>query len=204
MKNTDPRVDSYIEKSAEFAKPILKHLRELVHRACPEAEETLKWRTPTFMYRGRIMCGIAAFKEHCTFGFWHKGMEEVLEKAGHKGDEAWGSLGRLTGLADLPSDKALLGYVKTAAKLNESDAPARPRPARKRAAPLPVPADLAAALKKNRRAAGTFEKFSPSRRRDYIEWITEAKRDETRAKRLATTLEWLGEGKSRNWKYENC
>ena len=204
MKNTDPRIDSYIEKSADFAKPVLRHLRELVHEACPDAEETLKWRSPSFTYRGRIMCGMMAFKQHATFGFWHKGMEEVLEKGGDKGDEAWGSLGRLTGLADLPSDKALLEYVKTAARLNESDAPARPRPARKPAAPAPVPADLAAALKKNRKAAATFEKFSSSHRRDYIEWITEAKRDETRAKRLATTLEWLAQGKSRNWKYENC
>ena len=150
------------------------------------------------------MCGMAAFKEHCTFGFWHKGMEAVLEKDGAKGDQAWGSLGRITSLRDLPSDKALLRYVRMAAKLNESDAPARPRPAGKKAAPLPVPADLAAALKKNRKAAATFERFSPSHRRDYIEWITEAKREETRRKRLATTLEWLEEGKSRNWKYENC
>jgi uncharacterized protein YdeI (YjbR/CyaY-like superfamily) len=204
MKNTDPRIDSYIEKSAEFARPLLTRLRKLVHEACPEVEETLKWRTPTFMYRGRILCGVAAFKEHCTFGFWHKGMEEVLEKGGHKGTEAWGSLGRLTSLADLPSDKAIREYVKTAAKLNESDAPARPRPARKPVAPPPVPADLAAALKKNRKAAATFEKFSPSHRRDYVEWITGAKRDETRARRLATTIEWLEDGKSRNWKYENC
>ena len=115
-----------------------------------------------------------------------------------------GSLGRITSLDDLPSDKKMLGYIKKAAALNESDAPARPRSARRSAAPLEVPADLAAALKKNKAAAASFEKFSPSHRREYIEWITEAKRDETRLKRLATTLEWLAEGKSRNWKYENC
>ena len=204
MKNSDPRIDAHIAKAAAFAKPVLRHLRELVHEACPDAEETLKWSSPTFMYRGRIMCGMAAFKEHCTFGFWHKGMEEVLGKDGAKGDQAWGSLGRLTSLADLPSDKALLRYVRTAARLNESDAPARPRPVRKPSARLKVPADLAAALKKNKAAATTFERFSPSHRKDYIEWITEARRDETRVKRLATTLEWLAEGKSRNWKYENC
>jgi uncharacterized protein YdeI (YjbR/CyaY-like superfamily) len=204
MKNTDPRIDSRIAKAADFAKPILRHLRKLVHEACPDAEETLKWSHPSFVYRGKILCGMAAFKEHCTFGFWHQGMEAVLEKSGDKGDQAWGSLGRLTSLADLPSDKALLSCIRAAARLNEDEGPARPRPVRKPAAPLPVPADLAAALKKNRKAAATFERFSPSHRRDYIEWITEAKRDETRAKRLATTLEWLEEGKSRNWKYENC
>jgi uncharacterized protein YdeI (YjbR/CyaY-like superfamily) len=204
MKNSDPRIDTHIAKAADFAKPVLRHLRELVHEACPDVEETLKWSSPAFMYRGRIMCGMAAFKEHCTFGFWHKGMEEVLEKDGAKGDQAWGSLGRLTSLADLPSDKALLRYIRKAAQLNESDAPARPRPVRKPAAPLRVPADLAAALKKNKAAAATFERFRPSHRREYIEWITEAKRDETRVKRLATTLERLAEGKSRNWKYENC
>ncbi len=204
MKSTDPRIDSKIAKAADFAKPILRHLRELVHEACPETEETLKWSHPSFVYRGKILCGMAAFKEHCTFGFWHQGMEAVLEKSGVKSDAAWGSLGRLTGLADLPSDEALLRCIRTAALLNESEAPARPRPVRKPVAPLRVPADLAAALKKNRKAAATFEKFSPSHRNDYVEWITEARRDETRAKRLATTLEWLAEGKSRNWKYEKC
>lgn len=204
MKNTDPRIDSRIAKAADFAKPILRHLRKLVHEACPEAEETLKWGHPSFVYRGRILCGIAAFKEHCTFGFWHKGMEEVLAKGGDKGDQAWGSLGRITSLADLPSDEALLRYIRTAARLNESEAPARPRPVRKPAAPVRVPADLAAALKKHEAAAAIFGRLSPSHRKEYIEWITEAKRDETRAKRLATTLEWLAEGKSRNWKYEKC
>jgi uncharacterized protein YdeI (YjbR/CyaY-like superfamily) len=204
MRNSDPRIDAHIAKTADFAKPILRHLRELVHEACPDVEETLKWSSPSFIYRGRILCGMMAFKEHCTFGFWHKDMEAVLEKDGAKGDQAWGSLGRLTSLADLPSDRALLRYIRTAARLNESDAPARPRPVRKPSARLKVPPDLAAALKKNKAAAATFEKFRPSHRREYIEWITEAKRDETRVKRLATTLEWLEKGKSRNWKYENC
>jgi uncharacterized protein YdeI (YjbR/CyaY-like superfamily) len=166
--------------------------------------KTLKWSSPAFMYRGRILCGMSAFKEHCTFGFWHKDMKAVLEKDGAKGDQAWGSLGRLTSLGDLPADKALLNYIRTAARLNESNVPARPRPVKKPSAPLEVPPDLAAALKRNKAAAATFERFSPSRRKEYVEWITEAKRDETRVKRLATTLEWLAKGKSRNWKYENC
>ncbi len=204
MKNSDPRIDAYIAKSAGFAKPILKHLRRLVHEACPDTEETLKWSMPAFLHAGKIMAGMAAFKEHCTFGFWHKDMVAVLGSDGDKESTAMGSLGRVTSFDDLPSDKKMLGYIKKAAALNESDAPARPRPAKRSAAPLAVPADLAAALKKSKAAAATFEKFSPSHRKEYIEWITEARRDETRKKRLATTLEWLAEGKSRNWKYENC
>ena len=204
MKKADPRIDAHIAKAAEFAKPILRHLRKLVHEACPEAEETLKWSSPTFVYRGKILCGMAAFKGHCTFGFWHVGMEAELGPDGDKANTAMGSLGRITSLDDLPSDRAMLRYIRKAVALNDSDAPARPRLSKRPAAPLAVPGDLAAALKKNKAAAATFEKFSPSARKEYIEWITEAKRDETRQQRLATTLEWLAEGKSRNWKYENC
>ena len=204
MRKADPRIDSYIAKSADFARPILRHVRKLVHEACPGAEETMKWSHPSFLHGGKILCGMAAFKEHCTFGFWHKGMERVLGHDGSKADEAMGSLGRITNLEDLPSDKKLLGYLRQAARLNESDAPARPRPARQPAAPLAVPAELAAALKGNTAAAATFDRLSLSRRKEYVEWITEARREETRKKRLATTLEWLADGKSRNWKYETC
>jgi uncharacterized protein YdeI (YjbR/CyaY-like superfamily) len=200
----DPRVDAYIAKSAEFARPILTHLRELVHQACPDATETLKWSMPHFEYAGAILCGMAAFKAHCTFGFWHQGMQAVLRKDGIDGESAMGSFGRITSLNDLPGDKALLRYLREAAKLNASGAPARPRTARGPAKELPVPADLAAALKKNKTAATAWAEFSPSHRKEYIQWITEAKRDETRQSRLATTLEWLAEGKPRNWKYMNC
>lgn len=198
----DPRIDAYIKKSAAFAQPILRHLRALVHQACPEATETMKWSCPHFEYGGGILCGMAAFKAHATFGFWHQGMAAVLGKDGVKADEAMGSLGRITSPADLPSDAALLRYVKTAAQLNTSDAPARPK-AKPKPAPT-VPADLADALKRSKAAAATWEKFPPSHRREYIAWITEAKRVETRESRLATTLEWLAEGKQRNWKYMNC
>ncbi len=204
MKNGDPRVDAYIAKSSGFAQPILRHLRKLVHEACPDVEETLKWSMPSFLHGGKILAGMAAFKEHCTFGFWHQEMVAVLGPDGDKESTAMGSLGRITSLEDLPSDRKLLGYIRKAAALNESGAPARPRPARKTAAPVEAPKDLAAALKKNKAAAATFEKFSPSHRREYVEWITEARRDETRKKRLSTTIEWLAEGKPRNWKYENC
>ena len=198
---TDPRVDAYIAKAATFAQPILKHLRTLVHEACPEAEETIKWRMPTFVHH-KILCGMAAFKAHATFGFWQRGLTDEIAKTGVRAEQAMGSLGRITSLEDLPSDKAMLGYIRKAAKLNESGVPARPKPKPRPA--LPVPADLAAALKKNAKAAAMFKDFTVSPRREYIEWITEAKRPETRAKRIATTIEWLATGKKRNWKYENC
>jgi len=204
VKNTDARIDAYIAKSGAFARPVLSHLRALVHEACPGVEETMKWSMPSFLHEGRILCGMAAFKEHCTFGFWHKGMVEVLGRDGAKGGTAMGSFGRITAIADLPKEKVLLRYLREAVKLGASDEPARPKPERKRAEPVAVPADLAKALKENAAASSTFRSLSPSHRKEYVEWITEAKRDETRLKRIATTLEWLAEGKSRNWKYEGC
>lgn len=197
----DPRLDAYIAEAAPFAQPILRHLRKLIHRACPDVEESVKWSHPSFGYHG-ILCGMAAFKAHVGFGFWHQSMVKILGDDGGKAEQAMGSMGRIMSLADLPPDAAMIGYIQTAAKLNASGEKARPKPKPKPA--LAVPDDLATALKKNKKAAATFEKFPPSHRRDYIEWITEAKREETRQKRLATTIEWLAEGKSRNWKYENC
>lgn len=205
---TDPRIDAYIARSAAFAQPILRHLRELIHRACPEVEETLKWSMPSFTLRGKILCGIAAFKAHCAFHFWHSDMDAILAGGERNSAEAMGHFGRITSLADLPDDKTLLHCLDAAVKLNASGKPARKRPALSPSAPrrpeLPVPADFAAMLKRNKAAAVTFEKFSPSCRREYLEWVTEAKRPETREKRLLTTMEWLAEGKKRNWKYENC
>ena len=198
MGARDPRVDAYIEKSAEFARPILTHLRTLVHEACPQAEETLKWGMPTFVHHG-ILCGVGAFKQHCTFGFWkHK----LVVGAGRY-DDAMGQFGRITKLADLPPKKELVGYIRKAAQLNEQGI----KPARARPKPRPeasVPDDLAAALKRKRKAAAAFAAFSPSQRREYVEWIVEAKREETRSKRIAQAVEWIGEGKPRNWKYMNC
>jgi len=199
---TDPRLDAYIAKSGEFARPILRHLRALIHESCPTVEETMKWSHPSFVLDGRILCGIAAFKAHCTFGFWHQEMQKVLERDLGKANDAAGLLGRITQVADLPDDATMRRYLKQAAALMASAAPARPAGKPKPA--LAMPADLAAALKKNKAAGKAFENFSPSHRREYIEWITEAKREETRQKRLATALEWLAEGKPRNWKYMNC
>jgi uncharacterized protein YdeI (YjbR/CyaY-like superfamily) len=204
VSKLDPWVDAYIAQAAPFAQPILKHLRKLVHQACPNVEETKKWIFPHFLSGGKILCSMAAFKAHATFGFWHQGMEKVLTQDGHASDEAMGLLGKITSLKELPDDRTMLRYIRTAAELNASTEAGRPRAVGKPKRELPVPADLAAALKKNKAAAETFAKFSPSHRREYIEWITEAKREETRAKRLATTLEWLAEGKPRNWKYQNC
>lgn len=199
---TDPRIDAYISKSADFGKPILRHLRELVHEGCPDVEETLKWSMPHFMYKDVILCSMAAFKAHAVFGFRHQGMDKVLGEAGSKANLAMGSMGRITSLNDLPSDREMVGFIRAAAKLHAFGAPARPARAAKKLAAVRPPADLAAALKKNKRAATTFANFSNSNRKDYVEWLTEAKREETRKKRLATAIEWLAAGKARNWKYE--
>ena len=202
---TDSRVDAYISAAAPFAQPILQHLRKLVHAACPDVVETLKWNAPAFTLDGKILCNMAAFKAHVAFGFWHQEMEKLLKRELGKTDEAMGLLGRITTREDLPDDRVLTGYVKKAAELTRSGAPSRAKkPASKNAATLETPADLDGALKRNRRAAAVWEKFTPGKRKDYVEWITEAKRPETRARRLETALEWISEGKARNWKYEKC
>src|SRR6266508_2312801 len=176
MGKKDPRIDAYIAKSADFAKPILKHLRELVHERCPDVEETIKWGSPTFEYHG-ILCGIAAFKAHCAFGFWNR----ALKIPGSIPDAAMGQFGRITSLSDLPSDKVMLGWIREAARLNETGQKLGPM-ARKAHKPLPVPKELTAALKKKAGATAKFNAFSPSQQRDYSEWILEAKTDETRSK----------------------
>lgn len=195
MATRDPRVDAYIEKSAAFARPILRHLREVVHSACPDAVETMKWSFPHFDYKG-IMCSMAAFTRHCTFGFWNG--EGVLGENAVGG--AMGQFGRITSIEDLPPRKVLAGYVEKAVALKDAGARPRRAAARKKT-DVSVPEDLAAALKKSARARRTFQGFSPSHRREYVEWITEAKRDATRAKRIAQAIEWMAEGKARNWKY---
>ncbi len=196
-KNTDPRVDAYIAEAAEFARPILRHLRTLIHQACPAAEETIKWHSPFFVHHG-ILCFMSAFKQHCAFGFWRQDMRTFLQK---DGADTRGRLRRITSLKDLPDDRTLLRYIREAAHCNEAGIPARPAPKSKpEARPL---ADLTKALHQNKAAAATFKKFSPSQRREYVEWITGAKRPETRVKRLTTTIEWLCAGKPRHWKYQS-
>jgi uncharacterized protein YdeI (YjbR/CyaY-like superfamily) len=201
MAIRDPRIDAYIEKAAPFAQPILTHLRSVVHAGCPNVEESIKWGMPHFLHDGRILAGMAAFKAHCTFGFWH-GRQAAAQG---KDREAMGQFGRITALADLPGKRELTRIVKEAVALADAGVP--PPRAPKSTSPRPeldVPDDLRKALARNAAARKTFEGFSPSHRREYIEWLVEAKREETRKGRLAQTLEWLADGKSRHWKYQNC
>lgn len=201
MPSKDPRIDAYIKKSAPFAQPILKHIREVVHKACPETEETIKWGFPHFDYKG-MLCSMAAFKQHCSFGFW-KGaiMKDDKQLLNRVGVTDMGHFDKITSMKDLPSDKILTAYIKVAMQLNDEGVklPAKPKTTEKK--PLEPPPELQAALKKNKAAQIVFEGFSPSHKKEYIEWITEAKTEATRDKRIATTIEWLTEGKSRHWKY---
>ena len=201
MGTRDARVDAYIAKSAPFAQPILHELRDIVHEGCPDVEETIKWSMPFFLYKG-MLCNMSAFKQHCAFGFWKGG--RMLEAEGMTpASEAMGQFGRITSLNDLPSRRTLVGYVKKARKFNEDGIrpPAKPRAAKPE---LSTPEYFTAALKKNKKAGATFESMSPSQRREYIEWLIDAKAEATRQRRLDTAIEWLAAGKSRNWKYEKC
>ncbi|HEY1743360.1 MAG TPA: YdeI/OmpD-associated family protein [Granulicella sp.] len=204
MPTVNAAVDAYIAKSAPFAQPILIHLREAMHDGAPGVEEAIKWSRPFFMYRGVILGNISAFKEHCSFGLWGTEIAAILLADGIASSEGMGTFGRIASLKDLPPRKKLLSYIKQAAKMIDegvrtNSLSMRPKVAK---APLEVPEALSTALKKNKAAAKKFEAMSPSCRREYSEWIADAKREETRDKRLATALEWIAEGKSRNWKYE--
>jgi uncharacterized protein YdeI (YjbR/CyaY-like superfamily) len=202
MGTKDPRVDAYIEKAKPFARPILRHIRKVVHEACPDTEETLKWSMPTFMYAGEMLCGMAAFKEHAVLGFWKASL--ILDPEGRKPeDDAMGQFGCIRTVKDLPPTRELKSYLRKAMELNEQGIKVKRAKAATKKAAVKVPADLAAAIRKSRKAAATWDAFPPGCRREYIEWIDEAKRDETRPKRLATTIEWLAEGRKRNWKYQS-
>ena len=195
----DPRIDAYIERAAPFAQPILRHVRALVHEACPTVEETIKWGMPTFVHAGAILCGMAAFKQHASFGFWKHAL--VIGECEPRG--GMGSYGKLVSLDDLPPKRMLLAHLRKAVALNEAGVKS---PARK-SAPMPppeIPAELAAALAQAPAAKAAFDAFPPGCRREYIDWITGAKRPETRARRVAEAVAWMAEGKRRNWKYENC
>ncbi len=203
MLKKDERIDNYIEKSQPFAKPILLHIRELVHEACPQVEETMKWSFPHFDYKG-MMCSMASFKEHCSFGFWKASLMKDEAKLFNIGErDGMGHFGKIASLADLPTDDVMLEYIREACKLNDEDVklPSKPKKEQKE---LIVPQELLEALAKNEAAAKTFDAFPYSAKKEYAEWIRDAKSDATRDKRLATTIEWLAEGKRKNWKYENC
>ena len=198
----DPRVDAYMAKSADFAKPVLEHLRALIHTSCPEAKETIKWGFPNFEYNGIILCSMASFKNHCAFNFWRgKEMEDPAGILEGVGKTAMGNLGRITNLQDLPSDEVLSSYLSAGMRLNE----AGKKPVEKAKAAdskeLLIDDYFLAALANNPQARDTFNSFSYSNKRDYVAWLQEAKTEATRQKRLNTAVEWLAEGKVRNWKY---
>lgn len=205
MPATDKRIDAYIDKSAEFAKPILNHLRELIHKGCPDVEETMKWSFPHFQYKGAILCSFASFKQHCVLAFWKgtllKDPGGWLGERKAQGGEAMGQFGRITNLKELPPGKVIIDFVRQAMKLNEEGVKLPPKE-KKPAGELVVPDYFLSALKRNKKAQTAFDKFSTSMKREYVQWITEAKTEETRQKRMDTSIEWISEGKGRNWKYE--
>lgn len=212
MGTRDPRIDAYIDRAAPFAKPILTHIRDVVHSACPEAEEAVKWSMPFFVYKGSPLCNMAAFKAHASFGFW-LGAQVMGDDAA---EDAMGQFGRLTSVKDFPSKPVLTKHIRKAmaltdagVKLARAGAVSGSAPSTKtapkqaaRSVALAVPTELAQALQRHPEAKATFDAFPPSQRREYAEWIAEAKRAETRERRVQQALEWLAEGKTRNWKYE--
>ncbi len=196
------KIDVYISKSAGFAKPILNHLRKLVHTTCPDAEEKMKWSFPHFDYKGEMMCSMAAFKQHAVFGFWKATLmkDKVLSETA-KSEVAMGHLGRITSLNDLPPDKKIIAWIKEAMKLNKDGKKiVKAKPIVKTA--LIIPDDFINPVKKNKKAWATFEAFSTSEKKEYVEWFTEAKAEKTKNRRLAQAIEWMAEGKTRNWKYK--
>src|ERR1700735_2950879 len=195
-------VDAYIAKAAPFAQPILWHVRELVHKAAPGVEEEMKWSRPFFMYRGIILGNMSAFKAHCSFGLWDGKLIAKMRADGVVSDEGMGTFGRLETLKDLPDDKKLRAYIQQAVAAIDDGTRTKSysRPPRVAKPELDVPADLAAAHKKNKAAQKTFDAFAPSHRREYIAWITEAKREETRASRVTQSGDWLAGGTRGKWK----
>ena len=202
MAQHDQRIDAYMNRAADFAKPILNHLRQVVHQACPHVQETMKWSFPHFDYNENIMCSMAAFKQHCTFGFWLAALMQDSHKILNAGSEktAMGHFGAIKNIADLPSDKILVAYIKEAMMLIEKGVkqPKKEKPA---TTGFTVPSYFLAELKKNKQASVHFEKFSSSQKKEYVQWLEEAKTEATRGKRMTTAVEWVAEGKIRNWKY---
>lgn len=195
-------IDDYIAKSAAFAKPILNHLRQLVHKACPDIEEKIKWSFPHFDYKGDMLCHMAAFKQHAAFGFWKAPlMKDPVLMQEARSESAMGHLGRITSLNDLPPDKKLIAWIKEAMALNDKGIKLPSKTARPQKE-LVIPDYIIKAIKKNKQAWQVFDAFAYSHKKEYVSWITEAKTVETRLRRLATAIEWIAEGKGRNWKYE--
>ena len=200
IESRDPRIDAYIAKSAAFAQPILEHVRNLMHAACPQVEETIKWGMPAFVYRGKMLCGMGAFKQHATLGFWQA--PNIADADLSRSGEAMGQFGRITAIGDLPGPRELIRLAKQAMERIEAGATRGSSKSSQPKPPVAAPEDLLAALKRNAKARATYEGFSPSQKRDYVNWIEEAKREETRKSRLAQAVEWMAEGKIRYWKYQ--
>ncbi|HEX6930335.1 MAG TPA: YdeI/OmpD-associated family protein [Gammaproteobacteria bacterium] len=195
MPKLDKRVDAYIQKSPEFARPVLKKLRATWHKACPDIEETIKWGVPYFTRNG-LVGGIAAFKSHVAVAFWKA--KQLKDPAGILKEGATLSACRIHGLDDMPREQDLVACIREAVALNEAG---KGRRERKPVKVPPLPADFADAMRRDRRAVATFENFPPSEQREYVEWITEANQAATRARRITQAVEWLAEGKRRHWKY---
>lgn len=201
----DQRIDAYITNAQPFAKPILEYIRSVVHKACNDCHETIKWSFPHFDYKGKMMCSMAAFKQHCALNFWlaaeMKTVQAHKEKTKAEAGNSMGHFGKITSVKDLPAEKELMGMIREAMELSEKGVVIK-RSVPSKETELPVPDMLQKALIKNKNAKAAFEKFPPSHRREYITWIADAKTDTTRDKRIATAIEWIAEGKGRNWKYE--
>lgn len=198
------KIDNYIAGAADFAKPILNHIRELVHNACPGVEEKIKWGMPFFDYKGEMLCHMASFKHHAVMSFWKAIlMKDPVLVENARSESAMGHLGRLTTLKDLPPDKKITAWIKEAMQLTDKGIklPVKAKPAVKPA--LTVPEYFTKALAKNKKAKQVFENFAYAHKKEYLQWITEAKTEETRIKRMETALEWIAEGKGRNWKYKS-
>ncbi len=201
MKNSDTRIDNYIAKSAPFAKTILNHLRKQVHRACPQVTETIKWGFPHFEFHG-MLCFMASFKTHCTFGFWRADLLPALkEKANTTGKKGMGQFGRLSTVKDLPSNSVLYAWIREAANLNKQGVPIVLKKKISKKTVLKVPDYFIKTLNSNKKLHEKFNQLSPAQRNEYVEWITEAKTEATRYSRIKSMKEWVKEGKPRNWKY---
>jgi len=196
MPTRDARVDAYIARARPFAKPILTKIRKAVHAGCPDVIETIKWSVPAFDHKGPL-CGMAAFKAHCVWGFWKAALMKTVPA--DTAVKAIGGFGRFESVDQLPPERAIIQMVKEAAALNDAGVKV-PKVVKAKPA-VKAPADMLAAIRKTRRARETYEAFSPSARREYIEWVTGAKSPETRARRLETAVQWMADGKVRNWKY---
>ncbi|WP_027380498.1 YdeI/OmpD-associated family protein [Chryseobacterium daeguense] len=201
MEKYNPSVDEYIEKSADFAKPILNYLREVVHEVCPDCEEAIKWKFPTFMYKGKILCSMVAFKNYCSMGFWLHGEMKTIKNLETDVEKTnMFSLGKITTTEDLPPKPQLTKIIQEAMELTDMGVTLKKAPPSK--TEIAVPDEFQSALNENKKALQVFEKASPSFRKEYITWIIDAKTEATRNKRIDQVLEWISEGKGRNWKYE--